>query len=81
MLFKRTQVPVDDEKEVDAVRVWFVEWTSRFGSCTFEEKKEAVAFLSPETAQEYKTALDNAFKLIRYTAKNEVTIRESTQIE
>lgn len=72
---KKIEVPASNEiKEVDAIQLWEVRWTSRHGGFSGDTKPEMEAFPSQIQAEEFAQALRNAFKLIKHTSGNNVTV-------
>ena len=61
-------------KEVDAVQLWFVRWTSRYGEFSHCIRPEVEAFASAEDAKDFAKALSNAFKLIKHSSHTEVKV-------
>lgn len=72
MIFKKVKVP-NKFSTIDliAIEMWEVRWDSREGKYSGDEKNEIETFTSKEDAQIFKDALDDAFKLLRYT--NDIT--------
>ena len=66
-----------ETKEIEAVKTWIVSWTSRKGRYSTDVKTEFEAFVDMQIAKNFKLALENAFKLIRHTSENTVTITEN----
>lgn len=62
---------------VYAHRSWIVRWESRHGEYSGNTKKEAEIFPIQEDAEAFKAQLEAAFKLIRHTSGNNVTIEEN----
>jgi len=72
---KNLLVPKTNEiKNVQAVQLWTVRWTSRYGPYSTNTREEMEAFTSEQDAQDFKTALKNAFRLIRQTDDTDVTM-------
>ena len=75
---KKVEVPETNEvKEVEAIQLWFVRWYSRSGSFSSDMRKEMEAFSSEEAAEEFAESLRAAFKLIRHTSGNRVTVEKN----
>ena len=71
---KKLVVPETNEtKIIQAVQLWTVRWQSRCGVYSTDVHKEVEAFTSSQEAQEFKLALENAFKLLRHTSGTDVT--------
>ena len=62
--------------EVYAHQSYVVRWTSRFGEYSQSTKPEAEIFPLKEDAEALKAQLEAAFKLIRHTSGNKVTIEK-----
>lgn len=62
------------ETSVDAYDCWEVRWTSRHGSYSSDTKPEVRVFPVESDAQEFKKALDDAYKLIKHTSGTKVII-------
>lgn len=72
---KKLTVPQSNEvKTVDAVQLWSVRWMSRYGEFSGCTNKEMEAFTSEQEAQDFKLALENAFKLLRHTSGTTVIL-------
>jgi hypothetical protein len=57
--------------------VFIVEWYGRNGNFHTDLQKEAKAFNTKQEAEQFKKALERAFKFIRYTHENPIIIRKS----
>ena len=78
LIFKKTRKPKsDDTKEVSSVKLWFVSWYSRDGEYSHSINKEMEAFVSKSEAEEYASSLKAAFKLVRHTSRNSVTVNSN----
>jgi hypothetical protein len=76
--FKKLTVPLTNKtKEVEAVQLWEVRWTSRHGEYSSDTRPEMEAFTSPEAAHEFADALKNAFKLLRHTSGDTIVVRKA----
>jgi hypothetical protein len=74
---KKLVVPQTNEtKTIDAVQLWTVRWYSRYSEYSGGLRKEMEAFTSETEAQEFKLALENAFKLLKHTSGDEVTLTQ-----
>ena len=72
---KKLSVPQTNEvKTIDAVQLWTVRWESRYNEYSGGLRKEVEAFTSEQEAQDFKLALENAFKLLRHTSGTTVTL-------
>lgn len=75
LLFKWLTVPWTNEtKQVSAVQLWEVRWTSRYGQYYHSVKPEVEAFTSEEQAKAFKKSLENAFALTRNTSDDSVDL-------
>ncbi len=78
MFWKKVKVPVSNEiKEIDAVQLWRVEWISRYGEFHSHIRQEVEVFTSESQANEFATALRNAFALVKHTWGNKVTVEKA----
>jgi hypothetical protein len=59
------------------LETWVVIWESRFDDYGGDTKPELALFTNIDDAIKYKEALENAFKLLRYTHGTKVTIRKN----
>lgn len=64
-------------KQISALEVWHVRWTSRSGEYSQDTAQQVEAFLSIEQATEFADSLRAAFKLLRHTSGTGVTITKS----
>ena len=76
-LLKKILTTTQSEDHVYAHRSWIVRWESRHGEYSGNTKKEAEIFPIHDDAIAFKDALEAAFKLIRHTSGNKVTIEEN----
>lgn len=75
---KTITVPASNEvKEIEAVQLWEVRWRSRHGDFSGETSPQVEAFPTQELAEEFATALRNAFTLIRHTYGIKVTVQKA----
>lgn len=74
--FKKTTVPLSNEtKVIDTVQLWQVDWKSWKGEYPFMRvTPEIEVFTSEEEANSFAESLRQAFKLVRQTDHDEVTI-------
>ena len=76
LTFKKITVPTSTElKQLEAVQLWEVRWYSRYGEYFANTRPEVEAFTTKELADEFALALKQAFKLIRHTYGNIVTVK------
>ena len=75
-LFRKTLIvpQSNDTKEIPAVQLWSVRWCSRYGEYSSNIRAETEVFTSEEDAKEFQLALQNAFKLIKHTSNETVTL-------
>ena len=59
---------------VDVFEAWEVRWYSRYGHFHGDTRPEIRVFTNKKDANEFKKALDDAYKLIKCTAGNRVTL-------
>ena len=77
LLFKKMTVPENvGTREIETVQLWSVRWQSRNGPYSQDLRNECEFFTSEEEATLFKTALENAFALIRHTSEITVTIEK-----
>lgn len=55
---------------------WVVRWWGRIGEYSSDVRPEMAIFTSQEDAVRFKALLEDAFRLIRHTAGNEVKIEK-----
>jgi len=72
---KNILIPNGEKEEVKVYGSWFVEWKSRHDEYAGNVKPEAILFITKEEAVKFANQLKEAFKLIKHTSGNEVTIR------
>ena len=68
-LFKRKEVTIRDEQTevLNAVELWSVRWGARQSDWHHDVDPVAEFFTNEEDAQDFKKALEDAAKLLRYT--------------
>ncbi len=74
--FFKKELDISTNQTVPAqtcVQLWKVEWTSRKGAFNSDREKEMEAFTSEEEAIQFKTSLDNAFKLLKHRGEGTQT--------
>ena len=75
---KKLTVPeTNDTIEIESIQLWKVQWTSRYGEFSGHTSQEFEAFTSEREANDFAESLRNAFKLIRHTSGNTVTVTKS----
>jgi hypothetical protein len=62
------------EQEVTAAAIYEVRWCSRWGSYSGNITPEIRVFTTKKDAEDFKKALEDAFKLIKHTSGNRVTL-------
>jgi hypothetical protein len=78
IILKTLLMPFSNKtKSVDAVQLWEVRWTSRHGEFSGMTSTELEGFTSEELANEFAQALRNAFKLIKHSSGNRVTVSKA----
>jgi hypothetical protein len=78
MWFKKKKVPETNEtKIINVVQLWEVRWLSRHGEWRDDTKTEVEVFASKEEANAFREALENAFRLIKHTAGDKVTLEKA----
>lgn len=73
-IFKKIFIPSGEKVELKAYETWFVRWTTRHGEYFSDTKDTMEVFTSKEDAELFADQLKAAFKLIKYTSGNRVTI-------
>jgi len=74
---KPVEVPSGEVKTIKAVQLWEVRWTSRHGALSFDVRQEVEAFPTEAEAREFARALKAAFKLIKHSHGDEVSITKA----
>ena len=69
--------PEETSLPVYAHTSWTVRWQSRHNEYSSGTRPEAEVFPIKQDAEDFKQALEQAFKLIRYTSGTRVTIEEN----
>jgi hypothetical protein len=78
--FKKLTVPeTNNTKEVDAIDLFYVEWTSRHGEMSFDIQPEVEAFTTREAADGFADSLRKAFALVRHTCNHHVKVTKRPQ--
>lgn len=78
MWFKWLTRPKSNETEqTQAVQMWEVRWRSRNGEFSCDTQPELEAFTSWDAAEEFATALRNAYALVRTTSGTTVTVTKA----
>lgn len=76
MFKKWLRVPKTNETQlIEAVRLWEVRWTSRQDKYAADTRPEMEAFTSSEDAHAFAKSLEQAFRLIRHTSGNYVSVQ------
>lgn len=76
-IFKWLSIPTGETKEVKAYESWTVRWRSRHGEYNFEAKDECEVFTNEKDADDFAKSLRDAFKLIRHTSGNSVSVKKN----
>lgn len=71
LTFRDTQ-----DTSIEVCQAWEVWWTSRHGKYSADVKKEVRVFISEEAAEQFRDALEDAFKLIKHTSEDEVILKK-----
>jgi len=77
-IFKWLRIPTGETKEVKAYENWAVRYKSRHGNFSGDTRPEAEFFTNEEDAKAFAEQLKAAFKLVKNTADNYVTITKTT---
>ncbi len=64
-------------ESVDVVETYEVRWESRYGYYLHDVQPEVRVFASKKDARAFRAALFDAFRLLKHTAGNEVTLTKS----
>jgi len=72
MLFRN-----EEECSVEVLDTWEVRWYSRDGDFHSDINPEIRVFPSLEDAKSFKSALEDAYKLLRYTSCNKVSLSKT----
>lgn len=79
---KFVEVPVSNETQlIEAVQLWEVRWSSRWGELSTNVRDEVEAFPSEIEAKHFFDALVNAFALVRHTSGNRVTMKKGVGVK
>ena len=69
------KVPASNEKvDLETVQLTYVRWLSRHGKYNHETRECVEAFVNPEDANRFASALRDAFALIRHTSGTGVVV-------
>lgn len=78
MFFKKVKL-IEDLREVDAVQLWEVRWTSRHGSFNGDTQPEIEVFDTKEGAKEFANTLEKCFKLLKFRGnETHVSVSQAT---
>jgi hypothetical protein len=66
------------ETSVQFIQTWEVRWYSRHGEYHGDVRQEVMVFPDKDSAEEFKKALVDAFKLIKHTSLVTVSIEENS---
>jgi hypothetical protein len=67
----------NDTQTIEVAQLWEVRWKSRHGEYSHDVRPEVEAFASEAQAEEFATALRNAFQLVRHTSGRKVIVSKS----
>lgn len=67
-------IPSGEKKEVDVVETWEVRWISRRGRWHTDTQEEVEIFVDEQAAKDFKKALQDAFKLLKFKQYYETTV-------
>lgn len=76
-LKKKINIPTGEEKTIEAAETWRVSWKSRYGRYADDTKSEAEFFFSEKDANDFANRLRDAFKLIRHSSGNTVSVEKN----
>lgn len=76
-LFKWLCIPTGDTKEVKAYENWAVRYTSRHSGYSSGTQPEAEFFTNEQDAKDFADQLRAAFKLVKNTTDNYVTVEKT----
>jgi hypothetical protein len=76
-LKKKVNIPTGEEKTIEAAETWRVSWMSRHDRYAHDTRLESEFFFSEEDANNFANSLRNAFKLIRHSSGNTVSIEKN----
>lgn len=69
--------PSGETVKLEAVELWYVRWTRRYGQYSGDTEEVMEAFTNYADAVHFKEQLQEAFKLIRHTSGKYVEIEKS----
>ena len=76
--FKWLHVPFSNAtKNVQAVQMWEVRWTSRYGEFYGNTRPELECFVSLDEAEAFAQSLRNAFALIRHSSATTIWLKKA----
>lgn len=67
----------EQRTEVEEVELWYVRWTARYGAFSSDTREVTRAFPDKEEAKQFKSALEDAFKLVQNTSENTVYLSKN----
>lgn len=67
----------DETVKLETVPLTYVRWQARFGEFSYDVRECVEAFPNPEDAEKFAESLRAAFKLIRHTSGNKITVSTS----
>lgn len=76
-LKKKVNIPTAEEKTIEAAETWRVSWIGRYGRFAHDTRLESEFFFSEEDANDFANSLRNAFKLIRHSSEDTVSVEKN----
>jgi hypothetical protein len=76
---KKIFIPSGEKTELPALENWIVRYRRRYGLFSTEWQYEAEVFTNEKDAQAFAEALKDAFRFIKNTADNKVSIEKTKQ--
>jgi len=73
-IFKKLFIPTKQKNQLKSYKSWVVRWKSRQGEFQSNTQNECEIFTTKKDAVLFANQLKNAFKLIRHSSGNEVTV-------
>lgn len=78
-IWKWLTVPKPGEiTQIRAIELWEVRWYSRHGEYSHSTSPQVEMFTSKEDADNFATALRNAFILVKNTSENNVVVKKAS---
>ena len=73
---KSVEVPSGEKVNLEGLVTWKVQWLARNGQFAGHTFPTAQFFTTKEDAEKFAVQIKEAFKLVRNTANNEITVME-----